>query len=173
MYALLYEYQNIMKQLSINIHYTEYASTDELNEADRLLLLKAEEAVQSAYAPYSGFKVGAAVLLDNNIIVTGSNQENAAYPSGLCAERVALYAASAQYPDMPFKAIAITAKAKTFTIASPVSPCGACRQVMAEYENRAKTPLKIILRGETGSVIVFENVSQLLPFVFTSEQLNP
>ncbi len=161
-----------MENKSVTINYFEYNRIEELEELHQVLLKKAEHALTSAYAPYSGFKVGAAVLLENGIIVTGNNQENAAYPSGLCAERVALFAASSQYPGIPFKAIAITAKAKDFTVNYPVSPCGSCRQVMNEYENLFKTSLKIILKGETGKIIVLENVGGLLPFSFTSEQLN-
>ncbi|MEI6124727.1 MAG: cytidine deaminase [Bacteroidota bacterium] len=159
-----------MQNKSLTIHYFEFDSA-ELNPTDTLLLKKAEEALHLAYAPYSGFRVGAAILLQNGSIVIGNNQENAAYPSGLCAERVAMFAAASQYPGVAFTAIAITAKAKNFIINNPITPCGSCRQVMAEYENVSKVPLRIILKGESGKVLVLENVGSLLPFVFTAQQL--
>ena len=160
-----------MKNLKLSTTYYEYESIDELNDDDKALLMEAEKALKNAYAPYSGFSVGAALLLNNGKVFTGNNQENAAYPSGLCAERVAMFAASAQYPGIPFTAIAITAKALTFVIDYPVSPCGSCRQVMAEYENSRKTPIRVILKGETGKVVVFTKSNDLLPFVFNSDQL--
>lgn len=162
-----------MKEQSINIIYTELESVDELDVADTYLLAKAAEASDNAYAPYSAFQVGAALLLENGEIICGNNQENAAYPSGLCAERVAMFAASAQYPGVAFKAIAITAKSKKFVINYPVSPCGACRQVMAEYENKGKKPMRIILKGENGKIFLIQNVSGLLPFAFGSSNLEP
>ena len=162
-----------MKKHSINIIYYELESVSELDETERNLMDKAAEACDNAYAPYSSFYVGAAVLLENNKIVSGSNQENAAYPSGLCAERVAMFAASTKYPGVSFKIIAITAKSKNFSVNFPVSPCGACRQVMAEYENQNQKPLKVIFKGETGKIIIIQNISGLLPFAFNSSQLKP
>jgi cytidine deaminase len=162
-----------MEEHSINIIYSELESLSELEVADRELLEKAAEACDSAYAPYSSFQVGAALLLENGEIVCGSNQENAAYPSGLCAERVAMFAASAQYPGVAFKSIAITAKSKKFSINYPVSPCGACRQVMAEYENLGKNSFKVLLKGEHGKIIIVRNISSLLPLAFNSSHLNP
>jgi len=162
-----------MKELSININYKELASSDELDVADAYLLARAAEACNNAYAPYSSFQVGAALLLENGEIVCGNNQENAAYPSGLCAERVAMFAASAQYPGQAFKAIAITAKSKNFDVNYPVSPCGACRQVMAEYEKKGNKPLRVILKGEKGKIIVISDVSGLLPFAFDASDLDP
>jgi cytidine deaminase len=162
-----------MKEHSLSIIYTEFETVDELEPVDKNLLDMAVKACNNAYAPYSSFQVGAALLLENDIIVCGNNQENAAYPSGLCAERVAMFAASAQYPGVDFKTIAITAKSKNFPVNYPVSPCGACRQVMAEYENISKNPFKVILKGEHGKIVIIKNISSLLPLAFNSSHLNP
>jgi cytidine deaminase len=161
-----------MKKLSLQIKYTVYASEQELEAGDARLLKAAKEAADKAYAPYSGFKVGAAALLENGEVVCGNNQENAAYPSGLCAERVALFAASATYPGVPVLALAITARSGKFTINEPVSPCGACRQVMAEYESLYKKDMRLLLSGEEGEVMVLDNISGVLPFKFDASQLN-
>jgi cytidine deaminase len=155
-----------MEKREIHIPYSEYSNADELPTEEKNLVIAARKAADDAYAPYSGFHVGAALLLENGIIVTGNNQENAAYPSALCAERVALFNAASQYPDVKIRALAITAKSHDFVINSPVSPCGACRQVMAEYENRHQQSFKIILSGQEGNVIVLQNVASVLPFVF-------
>lgn len=160
-----------MKNHRLSISYCEFETIDDLDEPDRLLLIEAEKAMQFAYSPYSGFSVGAALELANGMIITGNNQENAAYPSGLCAERVAMFAAASQYPGIPFNAIAITASSDKFIVDYPVSPCGSCRQVMAEYENSRKNPIKVIMKGETGKVIIFEKSNDLLPFVFNTDQL--
>lgn len=138
---------------------------------DAQLLAEARRATGDAYAPYSGFKVGAAVLLENGEVITGNNQENAAYPSGLCAERVALFAASARFPGVPVIALAITARTDDYEISEPISPCGACRQVMAEYESLHKKPIRIIMAGESGKIMVLENVSGVLPFRFDGGML--
>lgn len=160
-----------MTEYSLQIAYTEYHSVEELEELDQLLLKKASEACKSAYAPYSRFYVGAAVRLQNGIIVTGSNQENAAYPSGLCAERVALFAASSQYPGVGIESIAITASTELFGMHQPVTPCGGCRQVMAEYENIAGKPLKVWMQGTNGIVWQIRGVHNLLPLMFQGDQL--
>lgn len=160
-----------MKKLKITIPVLQYADLTQLSEPDRVLLEKAREAAKTAYAPYSGFSVGAAVRLANGIVVTGNNQENAAYPSGLCAERVAVFYASSQYPDVPIEAVAVTARTKVRTISEPVSPCGACRQVLTEYETLLQHPIRIILAGETGPVVEFARASDLLPMNFTSKDL--
>ncbi len=162
-----------MGEHSIKIVFDEYESIDMLEDGDRNLLEMATKACDNAYAPYSSFQVGAALLLENGKIICGSNQENAAYPSGLCAERVAMFSASAQYPGVTFMTIAITAKSRNFTINNPVSPCGSCRQVMAEYETLGKKPLKVILKGENGKIIIIKNISSLLPLAFNSADLNP
>jgi cytidine deaminase len=160
-----------MKKIEVTVSYIEYESPDELGDDDRLLLEKARGAIRSAYAPYSAYHVGAAVLLENGKIFTGNNQENVAYPSGICAERVALFYASSQYPDVPVKAMAISAKAKGFKVHSPVNPCGSCRQVMAETENRFGNKLRLIMRGENGKINVIAGVSNLLPLMFRAEEL--
>ncbi|MDD2963150.1 MAG: cytidine deaminase [Bacteroidales bacterium] len=160
-----------MTNFQIIIPVRRYDDSNALSEADALLMKKAREAASMAYAPYSGFHVGAAVRLANGAIVTGNNQENAAYPSGLCAERVAVFYASSQYPDVPIEAIAVTARTKVRTISEPVSPCGACRQVLSEYETLHQTPIRIILAGETGPVVEFAKASDLLPMNFTSKDL--
>lgn len=160
-----------MKTYELKIPYTEYDSMDELPEEERALLLRARDSSRSAYAPYSNFYVGAALLLENGQVVTGNNQENVAYPSGLCAERVAIYAAGAQYPGVPVKAIAVTCHSPSFDVSEPLSPCGACRQAIAEYENRYQRPIRILLAGETGKIRAVASIAQLLPFVFQAEQL--
>lgn len=151
--------------------YKEVSSIDALDSNDRLLLEQAIEATKQAYAPYSEFRVGAALLLENGEIIIGNNQENAAYPSGLCAERVAMFYASAKFPGVPFKALAVTANSDKILIDHPVSPCGACRQVMVEYESLSKNPIKVILSGKTGSIIILDSVKDLLPFSFGPDEL--
>jgi len=160
-----------MNQIDIVISYHEYNSIADLDPADRSLLEDARLAMKSAYAPYSAYHVGAAVLLENEKVVSGNNQENAAYPSGLCAERVALFYASSQYPDTPVKAIAIAAKAKNFDISTMVTPCGSCRQVMAETENRFHTNMRLIMGGENGTIIIVEGVKNILPLMFHADEL--
>jgi cytidine deaminase len=160
-----------MKELSITNTYLEFDSINDLDSADKDLLLKAVEASKKAYAPYSKFHVGAAILLENGEIVSGNNQENAAYPSGLCAERVAAFHASSQFPDAKFITIAITANSKEFNINAPIYPCGACRQVLAEYEFHFEKDIKIILMGETGKIHVVNNVKTFLPLMFTPNDL--
>jgi len=160
-----------MKEITLEIKIKEFDNLEELTPEDHELMLAAREAALNAYAPYSNYYVGAAVKLENGEIITGNNQENVAYPSGLCAERVALFSASAKYPGIKVKAIAITSKAKNFLVNSPVSPCGACRQVMSEYEMLAKEKIKIILMGEVGKIQVIEGIESLLPLVFKEENL--
>ena len=151
--------------------YTVYDHMDELNADDAELLHKAHEAARNAYAPYSKFHVGAAVRLANGAIILGNNIENAAYPSGLCAERVAMFGAMAQYPGVPIQALAITAWSATKAIEEPVAPCGACRQVMVEVEQVSKRPLRVLCQGDTGSVMVFDGVESLMPFIFLDKFL--
>ncbi len=160
-----------MEEKEIKIKYEVYNSIEELNFEDKNLMKKAIEAAHQAYAPYSGFNVGAAILLDNAEIVVGNNQENVAYPSGLCAERVAMFAASAHHPDSVMKTIAITAYSDKFKVDFPVTPCGACRQVMSEYESKQQKPMKIILMGSKGEVQIINKVTDLLPFMFHADEL--
>lgn len=154
-----------MKIKTIEVNFIEYLSLDELPQQDKLLLLSAREASRKAYAPYSGYRVGAAVLLENGEIIKGNNQENAAYPSGLCAERVALFYASATSPSVGVKALAISSANNKDT-----KPCGACRQVIAEYEDLSGSPVRIILDG-SNSINVFEGVDNLLPLRFKKDDL--
>lgn len=160
-----------MKQQEIIITYEEYENISELQETDQELLKKAVESSDKAYAPYSNYNVGAAILLGNGKIITGNNQENIASPSGLCAERVAIYYASSQYPEEEILAIAITAKAKNFSIGSPVTPCGACRQVLAEYETRQKKNIRLLLMSETGKIQILKSIEDVLPLMFHAEEL--
>lgn len=136
---------------------------------DAELLLEAHKATLNSYAPYSKFHVGAAARLANGVIVRGNNIENAAYPSGLCAERVTLFAAQAQYPDVPVEALAITARSEITEVTEPVAPCGACRQVMVETEQRSGRPMRIICQGHTGPVFVFDGIETLMPFIFLTK----
>ena len=159
------------RKIEIKSEIYEYNSIEELSEGDRQLLEHASNAADLAYAPYSNFYVGAALLLENGKMLRGNNQENVAYPSGLCAERVAIFAAGAQFPDIPITTIAVTAKSKSFKVNEPVSPCGACRQVMAEYENRYGSNIRLILQGEEGRIHITDSVKVLLPFMFNSEKL--
>lgn len=160
-----------MKKLELKIAFTEFESEKELSTQEQELLQTARKVSELAYAPYSNFYVGAALLLENGVIVTGNNQENVAYPSGLCAERVAMYYAGAQYPTIAIKTIAITCKSKSFHVGEPLSPCGACRQAMAEYEMRHKSTIRVILMGETGKIRVVDSIADLLPFMFKAEEL--
>ena len=158
----------ITKKLEIT--YSEYSSVDELPQNDANLLNAAIEALNGSYAPYSNFNVGAAVLLDNGVIVKGANQENIAYPSGLCAERTALFSAHANYPDNKVVSIALTSSQNGLLLATPPFPCGACRQVMAQTQTRNGSPLKIIIGG-SDKILVFNSVESLLPFIFASEEV--
>jgi cytidine deaminase len=135
------------------------------------LMQKAQNAREKAYAPYSKFSVGAALLLDNNEIVTGSNQENASYPSGLCAERTAVYYAGSQYPDAKILKMAIVAGSKINKTTEPIPPCGACRQAIAEYEIKQESPIAIYFMGETGRILKSNSLVNLLPFVFDKSVL--
>jgi len=159
-----------MKQLNLTIPVEVFESINELNSSDQALVNAAKEACTKAYAPYSAFKVGAAVLLENGKTITGSNQENAAYPSGLCAERTAMFYANAQYPDTAVMAIAIIAMNANGIIENPVAPCGACRQVLLETELRFKKPYDILLVGQSG-IQKIKSSKDLLPLSFVGEGL--
>lgn len=145
-------------------------SIDELSEVEQKLIHKAIKATDNSYAPYSKFSVGAAVLMDNGVTYIGANQENAAFPSGLCAERTAIFAANAQHPKNKIVALAIAAKNDEGFTKLPVSPCGACRQVILEVETRYKQPIKILLYGEDG-IFVVDSIKEILPLQFTSSSL--
>ncbi len=160
-----------MKIISRKISFEEYDSLNELQEEQRNLVEAARKACKSSYSVYSRFKVGAAVLLDNGEVITGNNQENIAYPSGLCAERVALFFAQSMYPNNSIQMIAIAANSESDEMNEPVMPCGACRQVMAEYEDRHNVKLKTIMASETGKVLVADNMEALLPMRFRADFL--
>ena len=160
-----------MKIREINIQIEEYSDASLLKDSEKTLLNQALIAIDGSYAPYSEFHVGAAVLLENGEIIMGSNQENAAYPSGLCAERVAIFHANSKYPKLKVKAIAITASSDNFITKSPITPCGACRQVIAETESRQHEKVRIVMKGQEGLVQVVNGIENLLPLMFKEDQL--
>lgn len=158
-----------MKELKIEIgiHAFRY---EELNESDRQLIDAAKQATDRSYAPYSHFSVGAAAQLADGTVITGSNQENAAYPSGTCAERTALFYANSQHPNQPVMALAIAARSESGYLESPIPPCGACRQVLFETEQRYKQPMRILLYS-TNDIYVIEGTKDLLPLSFGKDFL--
>lgn len=158
-----------MKQVCLKCLFNVYQE-DELEGMDLHLIQAAKEAVKSAYVPYSQFRVGAAALLENGEVVSGSNQENAAYPSGTCAERTALFYAGAHYPGVAVRALAVAAFNKGEYLAAPIPPCGACRQVILETEKQAGKPLRILLYGTSGTYVT-EGIANLLPLNFTSDNM--
>lgn len=158
-----------MKEIHVDIR-IRHCHIDELSTADRQLVERAEKASHNAYAEYSHFYVGAAVRLDCGEIVVGSNQENAAFPSGLCAERTAIFAAQANYPEQPVVALAIVARNDRGLLDEPVSPCGACRQVILGVEDRYKRPIRILLYGKKG-VYSIDSVKDLLPLSFVDSSM--
>lgn len=149
----------------------EYESIEELDENDAWLLSEARAATQFAYAPYSNFSVGAAARLDNGEIVTGTNQENASYPAGICAERVLLSSIASQHPGVPVDTIAISYNNSKGNSDRPISPCGICRQSLAEYQHRTQKPIRLILSGMEAGVQVIDNAAGLLPLAFGSHDL--
>ncbi len=148
----------------------EYEKLADLPEADQKLIMSARESSENAYAPYSKFSVGAAVLLENGEIIKGNNQENADFTDGLCAERVALFFAHATYPNVAVKALAVTAKNSFGLIAGPAQPCGSCRQVLIETESRFNYPIRLVLDGAK-KIMVLEGADNLLPFAFKPDAL--
>jgi cytidine deaminase len=160
-----------MKEKKFEFNYTVYDSIDELPEEQRWLLSEAREVTAQAYAPYSNFQVGAVAKMANGEIVAGSNQENASFPVGLCAERVLLASAASLFPKIPIDTIAISYKSDHQKSDHPISPCGICRQSLQEFEGRVNHPVQLILGGMTGPVYVIDSASQLLPLAFTSEEL--
>jgi cytidine deaminase len=157
------------KQLTTTIQV--FDSISELPVDIQKLMKDAVEAREKAYAPYSKFKVGAALVLENGFIVKGSNQENASYPSGLCAERTAIYAAGANYPNQKIKAITITATSEKHDVLEPIAPCGACRQAIAEYEQKQEDPIEIYFTGTSGKVIHVKALLDILPLAFDNKFL--
>ncbi len=152
------EYLKIDAKISV-------CSYEELNEEEKKLIAAAKDATQKAYAPYSHFQVGTAVLLENNEIIAGNNQENVAYPSGICAERTAVFYANAQYPGQPVKVLAIAVFSNGKFADMPIAPCGSCRQVLLETENRFGKPIQLLLYG-TSKVYKIDSVKELLPLAF-------
>ncbi|MBT8316575.1 MAG: cytidine deaminase [Lutibacter sp.] len=155
-----------MKKVEIKTKITVFDSLEELSSSAKNLMNKAIEAKKSAYAPYSKFKVGAAFLLEDGTIVTGNNQENAAYPSGMCAERVAIWKVSSEYPHLKILKLAITASSSAQITREPVAPCGACRQTLSEYELKQKDEIEVYFMGEVGKVIKTDSLLDLLPIAF-------
>ena len=157
------------KSISFDVHV--FRNIDELPEYQGDLLLHAIEGLSKSYAPYSNFHVSAAILLQNDVIISGANFENAAYPECLCAERVALAAAASQYPNVRIKEIAVTAMNPVKKLMAPIPPCGACRQVLCEVENKYQNNIRVILGGSDGPVHVIDSASFLLPFTFSGDFL--
>ena len=155
----------------MSFEYEVYDSGDELNPADAALLEAARKITASAYAPYSHFNVGAVARLQNGQLVSGTNQENAAYPVGICAERVLMGTAAVLFPNMPIETMAISYSNLNGDSSKPASPCGMCRQYLKEFEDRTKAPVRLILSGQTGKVYIVEKASQLLPFSFGGADL--
>jgi cytidine deaminase len=160
-----------MKKERIEFSYEVYENSEQLTEQDAWLLNEAREVTANAYAPYSHFQVGAAAKLINGEIVAGSNQENASFPVGLCAERVLLASASTLFPKVPVEAMAISYHNLNGDSIRPISPCGICRQSLQEYEERVKHPIRLILSGMEGEVFVIPNAAMLLPLSFGSDDL--
>ncbi|WP_129716362.1 cytidine deaminase [Pedobacter sp. SYP-B3415] len=160
-----------MEKISLHIHYHRFTSVEALNENEQRLCRAAVSATETSYSPYSEFRVGAALQLEDGQIVSGSNQENIAYPSGLCAERTALFAVGTQFPGTAITVMAVTARTDRFVIRQPVTSCGACLQVMAEFEKRQKQPIAVLFYCIGGEVIRVNSVRDLLPFAFNEERL--
>ena len=160
-----------MKQINITTTFSVFDSKEELTKDILDLMNQAIEIRKKAYAPYSRFRVGCAILLDNGKIVLGSNQENAAYPSGLCAERVAIFQAGAIYPEAKILKMAISATSDDKPVLAPIPPCGACRQSISEYEFKQETPIEIYFMGESGEVYKSDSLKNLLPLLFDKNYL--
>lgn len=160
-----------MKKLTQGFEYESYASIDELSTDAAALMLAAREICKEAYAPYSNFYVGAAARLSNGIIITGTNQENASFPAGICAERTLLAAATAVYPQYPIVSIAVSYAGKNIESDHPISPCGVCRQFLTEYENRVGYSINLMLGGQSGEIINIKTLHCLLPLAFSASEL--
>lgn len=160
-----------MNEIKIDTTLYQFRNCDELPTQIQELMKKAVEARDNAYAPYSQFQVGAAVLLQNGVVVLGSNQENAAFPSGLCAERTAIFSAGANYPDQQILAICITASSLVKDTLEPIPPCGACRQSLLEYEVKQNGNIPVYFMGKFGVVIKSNSIKNLLPFIFNNTNL--
>ena len=161
----------MMKERKFEFSFEVYDSIDELGAEDQQLLTEARNVTEQAYAPYSNFRVGAAAKLENGNIVTGTNQENASYPVGICAERVLLSTVSSLYPDVPVTTMAVSYQSNKIKSDHPISPCGMCRQALLEFEGRTSKLIRLILAGIKGKIYVIRSASQLLPLAFSSEEL--
>lgn len=157
---------------NIHIAYERYSCWQQLPSSLQTLVIAARKNSEQAYAPYSLFRVGAAVMLDDGTIVNGNNQENASYPEGLCAERVAMFQASALYPERAMTAIAICGNPIEGELSHPLAPCGGCRQVMAEYEKKSGKPMQVVLCSMQQECILIPSASLLLPFQFSNDDLS-
>ena len=155
-----------MRKINIESTFEIYDSIKELEPSAQALLQKAAEARKKAYAPYSKFLVGAALELENGKLISGSNQENASYPSGLCAERTAVYYAGAEFPNQKILRMAIVAGSTVTPTTKPIPPCGACRQALSEYEVKQNTPMKLYFMGTSGQIAVSKSVENILPWIF-------
>ncbi|MBW8243504.1 cytidine deaminase [Muricauda oceani] len=160
-----------MEKKKIGFELLIFDDASELSQNEQKLLHEASMARQNAYAPYSKFRVGAAVLLENGEVIIGSNQENASYPAGLCAERVAIFHAGAKYPGVAVKTIAICASSSKDGTVSPAAPCGNCRQSIIEYEQKQRLPISLLLSSETGPIYKCNSMADILPLAFNSSFL--
>ena len=160
-----------MKKINLKCELTVYDSLKALPNDAIQLIKAAEEAQKKAYAPYSKFLVGAALRLENGEIISGSNQENAAYPSGLCAERTAIFYASSQFPNQKILQMAVSAGSKTKPTKRPIPSCGACRQALAEYEQKQNTPIELYFKSTGGDIAYSKSVENILPWIFDKNQL--
>lgn len=160
-----------MKKIRHTFSFDCFSGIEELEAADRLLLEKARKVTAIAYAPYSHFHVGAALILANGKVITGTNQENASFPAGICAERVALATASVQFPDIAIKTLAISYDNKMGQSVHPISPCGICRQTLLEYEQKLNSPIRLILGGQAGKIYILQTAKYLLPMSFSADDM--
>src|SRR4030095_3265868 len=160
-----------MRKGAYSFSFEEYEDIAELGQIEAALLKTARKLTANAYAPYSQFLVGAVARLQNGEIITGTNQENASFPVGLCAERALMAAAATLYPDVPIEVMAISYKSNNGNSNHPISPCGMCRQAMQEFEERTGSPIKLVLGGQEGKIIVLKSSAMLLPLAFTANEL--
>ncbi|GGK65787.1 cytidine deaminase [Rufibacter glacialis] len=159
------------EQVQLSITYEVVSSIEELTPQERQVFVLAQQATNNAYAPYSNFMVGAALLLSDGSTHQGTNQENAAYPSGLCAERTLLFGVGSNHPDKQIEMMAVTVRRRHEEHFLKACPCGACRQVIAEYQSRQQAPIKLLMQAEDGKVMRMKSIEDLLPFMFTKDQL--
>ena len=160
-----------MEKKHIGFELSIFNSLDEMEKGDVALLKEAERAMQNSYSPYSRFRVGAALLLESGKVLWGSNQENASFPAGLCAEGVAVFQAGANHPNEKIEAIAITATSEEHHLEQPAAPCGICRQAISEYEKKQKSPIRILMKAQNGPIYACDSIADLLPLGFDSSFL--